>query len=468
MEEQKKSTSVSHKPDAPQNELRTDIVTPKDGKVKTDIAKRGNRKKFKNKIINQNQSLASLALKFYSEQVPKGFQYVAERIRLMDKSSYQCIGIVHDRDIIPEDFWTASSEKPHMHVIVRPTKSSNRFRVSKLLDYLGVVFRPGIDDSILEHGALETVKDFPSYTLYLTHDTEQAIADGKAQYPEEELISNLDIDEIRQVKAGYRRVSVTQSKVTYEELVSLDADAYKLGYEFGDFDFWYRSQSFAVRSHSKMKTIRESYDMGVADRLREKPDVLRLCIFIKGMKDTGKTYASIQALAGKQFLSVSGGGTGKFDNLMAHHDAIIIDDDVCPNLLNMSDNYVCRAYKRMKNNPAWTGQYLIVTSNLEFEDWVRACGIHTRDYFDKHTEQYNAVRSRFYICQIQYNHMENCNYLALKVPSTRGNDSEQAERLRMFIAFKSLFDVTIANYIPTPKGAVDYDSYIDTNGVMVV
>ena len=40
---------------------------------------------------------------------------------------------------------------------------------------------------------------------------------------------------------------------------------------------------------------------------------------------------------GRDFVVVFCGGSGKFDNLRPDHDCIIIDDDVCPNMLNMCE-----------------------------------------------------------------------------------------------------------------------------------
>lgn len=71
--------------------------------------------------------------------------------------------------------------------------------------------------------------------------------------------------------------------------------------------------------------------------------MLRLCVFIYGEPNSGKTCASEKALSGKRYLTVKGSSTGKFDNLRVDHRSIIIADDVCPNLLNMTDNYIRRA-----------------------------------------------------------------------------------------------------------------------------
>lgn len=98
---------------------------------------------------------------------------------------------------------------------------------------------------------------------------------------------------------------------------------------------------------------------------------------------------------GKSVLSVGGGGSGKFDNLRPDHDCIIIDDDVCPNMLNMCDNKICHAYRRNKNNPVWAGGFLIITSNLDFEEFARRCGLKTRDLRDIKIPQFEALETRF-------------------------------------------------------------------------
>ena len=224
--------------------------------------------------------------------------------------------------------------------------------MKKVLDGLGIYFRPNDDNWLWAHHGVETVNDFGGYATYLTHETDAAIADGKELYYINELVSNLSEDEIIAIREGYIRVSTGTQKVTSQELVELDDIAYKLGYDLKNFDTWYNSLNFNIRSHSKTKTIRESYNRGVSARINDNSEVLRLCVYIKGEPNTGKTYAAQKALAGNAFYIADGGGSGKFDNLRADHDAIIISDDVCPNLLNMSDNYICRAYKRQNNNPA--------------------------------------------------------------------------------------------------------------------
>lgn len=143
--------------------------------------------------------------------------------------------------------------------------------------------------------------------------------------------------------------------------------------------------------------------------------MVRLCIFISGPPNTGKTYAAEHSVPGSH-LRVGGGGTGKFDNLSPSTNAIIVDDDVCDkNLLILTDNYNCRIYKRGKDNPLWTGNYFIVTSNSTFDEWLYKCGVDS--------DEWDAIHSRFYICEIA--EKDGYSYLKCTQCSKRGTQEEQ-------------------------------------------
>ncbi|WP_418751545.1 hypothetical protein [Frisingicoccus sp.] len=411
--------------------------------------------KSKCKCLDVNAKVHSVAIKIYEEQLPNGLDFLFSVIRATDPALFQVVAMVHDRDTYAEDgsFWKSALEKKHIHILVRCVDRKKRIRVNSLLKQLGIYFRPDLDDWLWSHHGVETVRDFAAYTTYLTHETEAAIRDGKELYDISEYVSNLSVDEIKAVRDGYLKVSDIGKKVSAKEMAELDEVAYQLGKELGDFDKWYGTLSFEVRSHTKMKTVRESYNRGVNDRITENPEVLRLCVYIQGEPNTGKTYAAKKALSGKAIHTVEGGGTGKFDNLRADHDAIIISDDICPNLLNMTDNYICRAYKRQNNNPAWAGKYFIVTSNLPFHEWLAECKINVN------SKHYKAMVSRFYICEIKAKG-DGTNYLALKSASDRGSIAEQKERAEMFMGFQKKFNETMSGYRPNAD-TIDYSSMID-------
>lgn len=407
------------------------------------------------KVLSPTAKVPSLAIKIYDEQLLYGWDYTCQVIRNTDKNEFHIIAVCHNRDTYCESgsFWKPAYEKWHFHIIFRCVDRKKRIRVSSVLKQLGIHFRPGLDDILWSEHGVETVGNFAEYATYLTHETEKAIRDGKELYEMTELVSNLSIDEIREVRNGYIRLADGTHKVTTSELVELDDTAYKLGYDLKNFSAWYDTLSFTVRSNAKMKTIRESYERGVNARIEENSTVRRLCVFIQGEPNTGKTFASKKALSGNAILTVEGGGTGKFDNLRPDHNAIIISDDVCPNLLNMTDNYVCRAYKRQKNNPAWAGEYFIVTSNLSFEDWLSECKINI------HGKHFSAMLSRFYVCEIKAKG-DGTNYLALKSASDRGSIEEQTKRADMFMSFQKKFNEIMSDYRPTTN-KIDYSLMID-------
>ena len=352
--------------------------------------------------LNHTGSTYTFAFKFYVEQITSGdIVDLWAHIASIDKKDFQIIAIMHYKDNVTDGCWKKAIEKPHFHVIGRCTDRKKRVKVDTMLNMLGVYYRPGLDDELWLNKGAETIGSFASYAMYLTHETEEAIRDQKELYDFSELRSNMTAEEIKQIRDGFIRVSTR--KVDMQTFSELDEYAYQLGYEMKNFEQWYNAQPFAVRTSTHMRTIRESYERGVEAKISENAEIVRLCVFIHGKGNLGKTYSTEQTLTnlGKSFLRVNGGGTGKFDKLRADHDAIIIDDDVCPNLLNMSDNYICRAYKRNSGNPAWAGKYFIVTSNLTFAEWCAKCGIDkVLNYGTKINPNYSALLSRFYIARI--------------------------------------------------------------------
>ncbi len=415
-------------------------------------------RKSQKKPLSINSRVYSIAIKCYEEQLVYGLEETYRRIRAFDKSRMHILAMLHNRDLVTDGIWVTPFEKGHLHIIGHCSSREKREYVSKVLNDLGIYFRPGVDDNLWQSGGVETVGDFTEYAMYCLHATEKAILDGKEPYDITEFVSNLSQDEIKQVLDGYTRIVDPQKRLTTGELEALDKSAYELGYNLGNFNQWYGSQPFLVRSNSKMRTIRESYNRGVDDRIEEGVEMCRVCIFIHGKGNTGKTYASKKALAGKRILDVGGGGTGKFDKLRPDTDAIVVDDDVIPNLLNMADNYICRAYRRSKDNPAWAGQYLIVTSNLTFDEWVTKCGITAKTQYGRETANYTAVKTRFCIGRILRD-TTGKNQLFIEHMSSRGSGSVLAERKELVKDFLQKFNQTIAQYDPQ-KAKIDYSDVV--------
>lgn len=455
MPEQKKDTPVLAQTSAPINFPTNIIPQPSiNNQVKS-------KKSNKKNTLCVRSNVYTLGVKCYDEQLVYGWEKTKELIRSIDKSKYQVLSIRHDRDIVTDGIWLSATEKPHIHTIFRCTDRKTRIHISTILNSLGIYFRPQLDDDLWMNHGVETVGNFTGYAVYLTHETEQAVIDGKELYDITEIVSNLSQAEIIQIRDGYTRVSDHSHKLTTEELEALDANAYSLGYELKNFLSWYSSQPFTVRSNAKMKTIRESYERGVEARIEENEELNRVCLFIQGAPNTGKTYATKKALGGLKVLSIGGGGSGKFDKLRPDHDAIVIDDDVCPNLLNMTDNYICHAYKRNSSNPAWSGKYFIVTSNLPFKDWLRTCGIHVDEgNYGRESQHYKAMVSRFSIGRVVKSE-SGVNQLYIEHLSTRGSDEDRAERKKLIREFMTVFNKTISAYSPKVDLSDDRDIIID-------
>lgn len=413
----------------------------------------------KNKKVKytMNSQMRTLAIKIYEEQMPDGWDATIKAIKNIDKNNIQVFAICHDKDTMNDDIWKPAKEKKHYHIWMR-VMNNKKFRVHQLLEIVKVRYREELDDTLWKNHGVESCRDYAACAMYATHESEDAVCKGKLRYDIKDVVSNLSTEEFKAIREGYCGANGSKGQVSLELLMKLDSEAKKIGYQMGDFDSWFDHQPFLVRSSSKIKSIKESYLRGVAERIEEDDRVNRLCIFIQGKKNSGKTYAAMEALKGNKILTVGGGGTGKFDNLTVTTNVIIIDDDKCPNLLNMTDNYIRQAYRRQNNNPWWCGEYFVVTSNLSFDEWLEECGINVKNGVDKKSEHYYAMLSRFYVCFVCKDYSGK-TILHCSSPSKRGNKEEQENRKAKYIDFRDKFEKSIQEYTPE---LIDVD-YTDIN-----
>jgi hypothetical protein len=433
-------------------EIETKVATesePKKGKRKKGKKDEGD---FGIKKYSVESTIESLAIKCYWEQIPGGLNALRENIRKIDKNKWQIIAIEHNRDYQTDDFWEPSLDKPHVHIFMRVVNGSPT-KIRTVLNALGVEFRRGKDEYLVEHG-LETCRNYSACALYATHETPQAIADGKERYQLEELISNLTIDEIKEIRAGYVRPSATR-RATMDDLIALDKEAFDRGYQLKDFSTWYNELPFNIRSHCKMKTIRESFNRGIQSRIDKHIEIVRTCIYIQGEPQVGKTYTSTKALENmgikySDIYMVDNSGTGQYDRLKPTHKAIIIDDQTSSNMLKASDNYICRMHRRGSDDPIWTGEILVVTSNLEFKEWLHDCGF-------KNEDNIKAMVSRFFICKVEYLDTVKRYHLKLESHSTRGTAKERNQRYDNFNKFKNAFDEEYLTFDPFAQKKEDED-----------
>ena len=128
-------------------------------------------KDAQNYTIGFRSKLRQFAFKIYIEQLPNGIIDFIKRVQSVEKTTYQVIAIIHDRDIKLDvhDWYAEARLKPHIHIIVRCTDSKKRVHVQTVMNMLGIIFRKGIDDAlIVRNKGIDTIhKKFAIATTYL-------------------------------------------------------------------------------------------------------------------------------------------------------------------------------------------------------------------------------------------------------------------------------------------------------------
>ena len=453
----KKKTTAAAKPQDVVDSLASVIeVLPKpiieEAKTKSKSSKTSKLKNAGGLALSSKTN--SLNIKIYEEQADGGFLELKKRIIAIDKKDYQVLMIVHDKDLktSTDDIFVESYKKAHAHILVKKPGSptADRAKVSTILNLLGVNFSADEEGMTLwANRGVERIQNLASAVMYLTHETEAAEKAGKEIYDRSEIVSNLSADEIEQLRDGYVRLDNSGVRVGIKGQVLLEQEAYKQGYDLIDEKEWRKTIPLSVRKSSAMREILRSYQEGLEDRLSNDRDIVRLSIFIKGDHNLGKTYAAFHSFdntENKVYCIDDGGGTGKWDKLTPSHDVLILDDTTLYNIYSMTDNKVASVYRRNKNNAYWTGEYVIVTSNDEFESWAHKCGVGDGEAME-------AIKSRFYICQIV--EADGKKFLDCWSPSTRGTQSQQLNRKMKYISFRNRFNEIIDSYHPENE-VIDY------------
>lgn len=409
-------------------------------------------------------SLANYGKSTFAQVEDNTFGFLFDKFKEVVKNfsdEFYVVGIIHDKDEVadPEDYFKLSSIKPHCHLVIKCKDKDKTFKVNSMLKKLGIYYRRYIDNELWGY-SVAPCGNFASSVAYLTHETYQAMADGKYIYDREEIFSNCDTSVIDGLRDGLNG-SHRNSRVSPAELEIWDRRFYDQGYDLKDFNSLYDSLNFDVRSHSKIKTIKESYLRGIEARLEiDPPEVKRTCLFIQGPPNTGKTHSVTLAAKklGLKTYSVSGGGTGKFDKLSITDQAIIIDDTVCPNLLNMCDDRITQAYRRNSNNPYWTGEVFIVTSNKNLLDWCTDSGLSVYEFDGKNPNEHaEAMKTRF--LEFEVNKIGGINQIQFtgNLKDLRGTPKDKQQKLEMAEKIISLANKTMAEYVPSEDVKLHFD-----------
>lgn len=459
------------------------------------FAKKTKKRKKSNKHLTIYSRVRTLALKFYPEQLMKpevraqlinpktnripydywndesqlslAKQALNDRIknfvnrfnslkspRDKHKRHWQLEAICHDKDYIanPDDMFLPAYVKPHFHLILRDA-NNNRFMVKTILDALHLHFTRDDSDLFYEQGC-STVHDFNAYSMYLTHETTQAISDGKELYDLSEVMTNMSLDELKSIRSGYSRLQA-KSKLTEEDWNRLADFVAKLGDNMNDFEVWAdKCLSFVQRTSKKFKDLQVLYNKHLLKAVEKSPDLIRCCILISGKQNDGKSFTTRHALQKMgEIVYNARSSTGKYDGLSSRATAMIFDDRKMTDSLNVTDNHATVLHSRgTGNDKLWLGRFVIITTNLKPDDFFRG------QVMD--ASQLDAIKSRFYTTSLMYDRLGH-GKLALIEASTRGTKEDIAKRNNLYKKFADTFNDVIKGYKPVspdeaPKVAKTY------------
>lgn len=443
-------------------------------------ARKKSKKKSKKVAVTFGSEPRTLALKFYPEQLldeksriqfmkcddvtkqrwidqlTKAFLQQIKQFHYLD---FQVAVISHDSDKVKaaDDPFAISIEKAHFHLIIRRL-SKKRFRVNRIIQLLGLHYikDDNFDDtSMWNNGGAEIIRDFASYFLYLSHETNQAIVDGKHKYDRSEVISNFD-ETTREAlwQAGLRNQK--KSKLDWDELNDI---AYNMGLNLKDFDPWVKANlTVTDQANKNFRVVSKSYQQGLSEGVAKIGHITRCSILLHGEGNLGKSYTALESLKALH-LNVyrASKGSGKYDNLSTSTDAMIFDDVAVSDARNVFDNLAVTLHRRNSNDRAWLGSYAVVTTNDDPETFCRRmAGVNSTDelfdvndpYTRSKIDAINAIKQRLYICTIKN------NKLIVESATTRGSRADQAEHDKLFKKFAEKFNAILKNYKPEKQNAL--------------
>ncbi|MCR5594339.1 MAG: hypothetical protein K6G12_00690 [Lachnospiraceae bacterium] len=415
----------------------------------------------------------TIQLKFYAEQAgyiadpdasvadekKRQVKILRDVLQRMKKSfrpdEFLVWGIVHDSCETGDGFFLPSAEKPHVHIYIIPYKS--RWRVGRYFKILKVTLREQ-DEEMWKH-AVDVISDRHEAALYATHDSKNAIQEGKHHYPVIDVITN-DMDTYVTLRGDGQQAQKRFSQADWEKVYR---DAYAHGYGLGAWKHFYDTlPNSAKERKTKIQLAREYYERGIDKHIAEDNCCTRTCIFIQGERNLGKSYATKYAITqmyGDSNLDITDGGTGQFDDIDPSYKAIFLNDFTLPakSLRSMADDQIVKVYRRNNSNPYLAAELLVVTANTSFVEWAKECGMKTSELVEggepdekiiKATESYLALKSRFFICEVRQNKQGNYKLYNISTPE-RGNEPKLQQKEKTFKQFRELFDSCISSYHPS-------------------
>ena len=217
--------------------------------------------------LKLDSKFSTMAVTCYDEQL-ENIGSLISAIKSFKSTQYQIIAICHDK---------SATNKPHYHILVRVPDPKRKKTVSAMLKELHIKFDAKRDTNLMKNHGLETCGHFPSYSVYLLHRTTAAKQEGKTEYSEQDLITNLNDKELNIILSGYNATKRALTKRGVENLIDKARDA---GLKHENLDELIASFNVLGITPTQETTIRRAYDLGVAESLRNSPEIVRFGIVI--------------------------------------------------------------------------------------------------------------------------------------------------------------------------------------------
>ncbi len=306
--------------------------------------------------LNLDDRFATMAVKVNTEQLSDGEEGLISAIQSHSPLDMLILAIKHYK-----------SKKPHWHILCKFGNRKSRRVVRTALKQLGIHFREGIDDNIVQY-SIETTGRFNNYAAYLLHQTIAAKREDKAPYDKSEYISNLSEEEVDRILSGY---TVSKARLTGFALEHATDKARELGYDFGDIDEYITSLQIAGLTASKESSIRSAYKNGARERMNKREKWTKLVIFIDMNREKSEQliYAAEKAVGEKRYV-ISMSGTRDM-NITESTEAVVLSYDLgkgeAINKQLFSDSISEIGKPTFMNKAIWAGRYVIVVTNSIIE-----------------------------------------------------------------------------------------------------
>lgn len=376
---------------------------------------------------------------------------------------FEFFGIVHCLEVKASfsTNLTEVNEKPHIHIAFIFDHRSRPITVLKYLTKFGLDIDVEKDRTLYTHEGYKVLNfqrhdQYRAYA-YMTHETDQAIFEGKPTYSKDALVTSFDSLKKEEYESNYRKYfdklflnkygQVQEISEENQLIIYLD-ECFRLGYNLEDLD----SYLDTLPKHYLLKYKRkfpEYYYDGARKRYEDKSnlDVLRVSIYIEGVPECGKTYGSIHTLLdlGRKVYQVGqSSGSGGEDNIKPR-DCLVYDDRIPKNCLDKADTNICELYRRNSSNGLFGGDFFIMNYNSSFEDAFKNYYKDKDDASDSLSDQALAVKSRLFIIKVSGGCVQ------VKQRCTRGLPEEVKLRNDKFNQFLEIFTKYISEKFDKDK-----------------